>query len=96
MKKFAIVLSLVCMVLLVAGCSEVVEVETPVTEDTEVAVDYTGLSVEEAEKLAEDNGVMFRVVMEDGEMRPATKDYRPGRINATVVDGEVVSYEVEG
>src|SRR6056297_737386 len=58
--------------------------------------DYVGLSEAEAVVFAEENNVPFRVVERDGEMLPTTRDYRPGRINATVEAGTVVAYEVEG
>lgn len=58
--------------------------------------DYIGLTEAEAEALAAANDVMFRVVERDGEMLPTTRDYRPGRINATVDDGMVTRYLVEG
>lgn len=58
--------------------------------------DYVGLSVREAETVAEANGVPFRVVERDGEQLMVTEDWRPGRINAVVEDGVVVSYTVEG
>jgi len=35
-------------------------------------------------------------VERDGHFLPATKDYRQGRINATVDNGVVTSYRVEG
>lgn len=57
---------------------------------------YEGLSIEAAQKMAESNGVAFRVVMKEGKPLPATMDYRPGRINAAVENDKVVSYEVEG
>ncbi len=57
---------------------------------------YEGLTVEEAQALAEEHGKEFRVVEEDGEPLPATMDYRPGRINAIVEDGVVVWVDVEG
>ncbi len=60
------------------------------------AADYTGLTVEESETQAANSGDTFRVVFEDGEALPMTLDYRPGRINATVEDGVVISYEIEG
>lgn len=58
--------------------------------------DYVWLSESEAEELATENGVSFRVVERDGHFLPATKDYRQGRINATVDNGVVTSYRVEG
>lgn len=78
--------------------------EAPVTEETNTteqptdpATDgYIGLSEAEAEALATQNGVPFRVVELDGEALMVTEDYRPGRINAVVEGGVVVSYTVEG
>jgi len=61
-----------------------------------VPTDYVGLSEDDAAVLAEVNNVLFRVVERDGEMLPTTRDYRPGRINAVVANGVVVSYAVEG
>jgi hypothetical protein len=72
------------------------DTEEEPTEPTTPDADYVGLTEAEAAVLAEENGVPFRVVERDGEMLPTTKDYRPGRINAVVVDGVVVSYTVEG
>jgi hypothetical protein len=60
------------------------------------ADDYVGLSEAEAEALAAANEVPFRVVERDGEMLMVTEDWRPGRINAVVKNGTVVSYTVEG
>lgn len=58
--------------------------------------DYVGMSVPDAEAKATAAGVQFRVVKRDGESLAVTKDYRPGRINATVENDVVVSYEIEG
>lgn len=76
--------------------SYIIEGEELDEELEETKVDYTGLTVEEAVAQAEENDIPFRIVMEDGEALPATLDYRIGRINATVEDGIVVSYDVEG
>jgi hypothetical protein len=46
--------------------------------------------------LANRQGDMFRIVEEDGEFMAVTMDFRPGRINATVEDGLVVSVDIEG
>ena len=54
------------------------------------------MTEEEAKTLAEENGVSFRLVERDGQPLPVTKDYRPGRINATMNDGVITSYSVEG
>ena len=61
----------------------------------EVPTDYVGLSEADAEALAGANGVMFRVVERDGQMLPATRDFREGRISAVIESGVVVSYTVE-
>lgn len=60
-----------------------------------VNTDYVEMTVAEAEEKAQADGVMFRVVEEDGKPLPTTKDLRPGRINATVEDGVVTGYTVE-
>lgn len=78
------------------------EEPTTAPEDTsaqptdETVSDYIGLSEADAAALAAQNDVPFRVVERDGEMLPTTRDYRPGRINAVVVDGIVTAYTVEG
>lgn len=58
--------------------------------------DYLGKTLKEAQELAKKNNVMFRVVKEDGLSLPVTKDYRPGRINASIEKGFVRSYFIEG
>lgn len=57
---------------------------------------YVGLSVTEAQALAAENNVPFRVVERDGELLPTTKDFRLGRVNAIVESNLVVDYSVEG
>jgi hypothetical protein len=57
--------------------------------------DYVGLTTNDAEAKAEAEGTPFRVVEIDGESQPTTRDYREGRINATVEGGVVTSYTVE-
>jgi len=56
---------------------------------------YGGLTVTEAQNLAESRGVAFRVVELDGQPQPATKDRRPGRVNAEVADNTVIGYTIE-
>jgi hypothetical protein len=51
--------------------------------------DYVGLTVEEAGAKADDAGVVWRVVSEDGEDLAVTMDFQPERLNFTVVDGVV-------
>jgi len=56
---------------------------------------YIGQSVQSAKEMAQYSGRSFRVVRNNGQPLPVTYDYRPGRINASVVNGVVVNYEVE-
>lgn len=66
-------------------------------ENAEISVpDYIGLTVEEAQELAEQQGTSFRVVEQDGQALPATMDWRPGRINASVENNIVIGFDVEG
>ncbi len=71
-----------------------VTIDEPIIEP--ITGDYVGLTEGEAEVLAIQNNVPFRVVVLDGEPQMVTEDFRPGRINATVEAGVVTSYEVEG
>lgn len=88
-------------VLLWLGTQDTVEAPTAETPDTAeqsnppATADYVGLSEVEAEALATQNGVAFRVVERDGEQLPTTRDFREGRINAVVSNGVVTSYTVE-
>jgi heat shock protein HslJ len=59
-----------------------------------IGAGLVGLPVAEARELARSEGFAFRVVSVDGEGRPATTDYRPDRINATVVDGRLTGVTV--
>ena len=54
------------------------------------------MSVVNAAELAEEKGDIFRVINIDGEPQPATMDYRPGRVNTSIVDGIVTEFYVEG
>lgn len=51
---------------------------------------YVGLPLKEAETMAEESGLRHRVTMLDGQPRPATRDYRPDRLNFEVENGKVV------
>lgn len=53
-----------------------------------------GKKVAKARAEATDEGYEFRVVSVDGESKPVTQDYRPDRLNATVVDGRVTEVTV--
>lgn len=66
------------------------------SSNSSTAEDYIGLTVSQATDLALARGTRFRVVMQDGESLPVTMDYMVGRINATVNNGIVTSYTVEG
>ena len=48
-----------------------------------------GLSEDEAEEAAAEEGWTVRVVTRDGEDLAATMDFRPNRVNVEVTDGEV-------
>jgi len=65
-------------------------------EEPEMIADYVGLTLEDAMTLAEANNVPFRVVKLDDRVQPTTRDFRIGRINASVKNGIVTSFEVEG
>jgi hypothetical protein len=64
----------------------------PVSKGEPAAGDdrFTGLLLEAAESLAKERGLVPRVVSVDGQPRPATKDYRPDRVNFEVEQGRVV------
>lgn len=59
------------------------------------SVDYLGLTEFEAQALAEENGVQFRVGEKDGEIYALTEDYVVGRITAIIETGVVVDYSIE-
>jgi hypothetical protein len=68
----------------------------PISDSSAVSsVVYVGLSLEDAIVQADANNVLFRVIEQDGEPLAATMDYRPGRINATVVGGVVIDVFIE-
>jgi hypothetical protein len=58
-------------------------------------VEYRGLSVLDAEALAQAEGDSFRSVIIDGEAQAITRDFQEGRINATVEGGIVTDYFAE-
>lgn len=101
MKHFTVILP---VILALSACS-VPNDSTPVPNtassssseaQSSMSDSYIGLSEADAEAKANVEGVPFRVVMRDGESLPVTMDFRPGRINATVENGFVTEYEVEG
>jgi len=95
MKKYLSCLLLVFFVGIITACNPS-GTSTTLNTTTEKPQDYIGLKVEDAQKMAAEKNTAFRVVMKDGQTMPTTRDYRPGRINATVEKETVVSYTVEG
>lgn len=65
-------------------------------DNTPLQESYIWMSVVNAAELAEKKWDIFRVVNIDGEPQPVTMDYRPGRINASIVDGIVTEFSIEG
>ncbi len=59
------------------------------------SVDYFWLTESEAQALAEENDVRFRIGERDGEMYAVTMDYVIWRITATIENGIVVDYSIE-
>lgn len=51
---------------------------------------FVGMDVDAAAKHAEKSGLRHRVVERDGKPLPATRDYRPDRVNFSVKAGKVV------
>ncbi|BDS05728.1 hypothetical protein NT6N_07680 [Oceaniferula spumae] len=51
--------------------------------------DFVGLTLEKAKTLAEQHKIDFRVIMVDGQPRPATTDLRPDRYNFAVEKGKI-------
>ena len=96
--KIFVVLAVSILTLSLTACGNTAEEEAEISplETLEVTGDYVGMSVSQAQAQAQARNVPFRIVMADGEVFAVTMDYRPGRINATVENGVVVSYEVEG
>ncbi|MCG8602045.1 MAG: hypothetical protein MI807_18020 [Verrucomicrobiales bacterium] len=51
---------------------------------------YIGMDLKAAETQAEKSGLRHRVVERDGKPLPATRDYRPNRVNFSVKAGKVI------
>ena len=76
---------------------DMIDTQPPVSETEPTSNDVIiGMTTAEAEAYAKANGVMFRVGAIDGEFLPVTMDYRVGRITASITDGIVTDYSVEG
>jgi hypothetical protein len=65
--------------------------DCPAEPTEESAADLVGLSEETANEAAEACGWILRVVRRDGEDLPATRDFRPNRVNVEVTEGEVTA-----
>jgi hypothetical protein len=61
-----------------------------VNADPADADSYLGMSVEEAGARADKAGIRWRVIEEDGQGRPVTKDHRPDRLNFAVAAGKII------
>jgi hypothetical protein len=60
----------------------------------ESADSLTGLTEDEAKKVATERGWSIRVAMRDGEAFMLTTDYRQDRVNITVVNNLVTSVQI--
>lgn len=61
-----------------------------VSPDPADAASYVGMTVEEASSRADKAGIRWRIVEEDGQSRPVTKDFRPDRLNFAVAAGKII------
>jgi hypothetical protein len=52
---------------------------------------FLGLTEKEGADRAEADGLRHRVISVDGQPRPATKDYRPDRVNFEIVNGRITA-----
>ncbi|BCU78545.1 hypothetical protein [Luteolibacter sp. LG18] len=93
MKRFVVML---VPLLLLASCQRESTKGTPEPApsskplpDIGVPATLIGLTLKEAEELADKAKVPHRVVSIDGQSRPVTMDYRQDRLNFTVVKGIV-------
>ena len=55
------------------------------------AAPYLGKTLEEAQNLAKENKVIFRLLEQEGPILETTAEYTPGRINAIIQNGKVIS-----
>jgi len=65
--------------------------DCPPEPTEESAAVLVGLTEADATDAAEACGWILRVVRRDGEDQPATRDFRPNRVNVEVTDGEVTA-----
>lgn len=78
-----------------SGCNESSEKADPddvepVRQADGTDYEYEGLSEKEAGSLAEKRELKHRVVERDGQPLPATRDFRPDRVNFSVKKGKVI------
>lgn len=90
-----IILAVVVVALLIFLDDEATAPATAVDTTVVESTDYVEMTIAEAQAKAQAEGVLFRVVEEDGNPLPTTKDFQVGRISAKVEDGLVTSYTVE-
>ncbi len=62
----------------------------PATADPADVGSYLGMTVEEAGARADKAGIRWRIIEEDGQGRPVTKDHRPDRLNFAVAAGKII------
>lgn len=51
---------------------------------------YIGLDEKAAEELADKANLAWQIIEVDGQPKPATRDYRPERLNFAIKDGKVI------
>lgn len=66
-----------------------VKPEKPAAKPSQGDDRFIGMARADAEALAKKESVPFRVVSVDGKVGMVTMDYRPERLNFTVVDGKI-------
>ncbi|RYD66016.1 MAG: hypothetical protein EOP83_06085 [Verrucomicrobiaceae bacterium] len=89
--------SLLLLTLLAAACQPKNTPQPPPPESAEkqpsdavpTPESFVGLTLQEAEAKAKEADLPHRVVRNDGEDFPVTRDYRPERLNFTVEKGVV-------
>lgn len=73
-------------------CPKRIETESEIS--TERGSQLIGISERAAEICASLNNWIFRTIQRDGKDLPATKDYRPNRINAFIKDGQITDITI--
>lgn len=63
-------------------------------ENLRFGTELIGLREAQAEACLTNVGLSWRVVARDGEMFPATLDYRYNRVNLSIINGEIVDVNV--